>query len=303
MAWRPFENLPLKVLSLLVAVVLWMAVSGQSTVERNIRVPLEYQNVPDGLEIIGEPPGTVDVRLRGSSGNLARVVQGDIVAAIDLSAARRGTRIFNLRSDEVRVPFGVAVVQVAPPTISLEFEYSGQKVVPVSPVVEGEPEPGFIVGRITTSPATVQVLGPVGRLENLREATTEPVSVEGAKAQVQDRVTVGIEDSSVRLREPQTALVTVDIVPAPVAQPITGVTVSAVGLGAGLRARIVPETVAVTVRAPRERVAGLGAGDLAADVDVTGLGRGQHAVPVRVARRDGIAIEAVTPANVVVTIR
>ena len=42
MAIRLFANLPLKVLSLLVAVVLWLAVSGQSTVERNIRVPLEY---------------------------------------------------------------------------------------------------------------------------------------------------------------------------------------------------------------------------------------------------------------------
>ena len=146
MAIRPFANLPLKVLSLAVAVVLWLAVSGQSTVERNIRVPLEYQNVPPGMEIVGDPPGSADVRLRGSSGNLARVVQGDVVAALDLTNARPGTRIFNLRASEVRVPFGVSVVQVTPPTISLDFEYAGQKVVPVSPVIEGDPEPGFVVG-------------------------------------------------------------------------------------------------------------------------------------------------------------
>ena len=223
MALRPFANLPLKVLSLLVAVVLWLAVSGQSTVERNIRVPLEYQNEPPGMDIVGDPPDSVDVRLRGSSGNLARVVQGDVVAALDLTNARPGTRIFNLHPSEVRVPFGVQVVQVTPPTVSLDFEYSGQKVVPVSPVIEGDPEPGFVVGRITTSPATVQVLGPMGRLDALREATTEPVRVDGARKTVQDRVTVGVEDSAVRLREPLVAVVTVEIVPAPVEQTLEGV--------------------------------------------------------------------------------
>ena len=303
MAIRPFANLPLKVLSLLVAVVLWLAVSGQSTVERNILVPLEYKNEPPGMEIVGDRPGSVDVRLRGSSGNLARVVQGDVVAALDLKNARPGTRIFSLQAKDVRVPFGVSVVQVSPPTVSLDFEYSGQKVVPVAPVIEGDPEPGFVVARITTSPATVQVLGPVGRLEALREATTEPVRVDGARKTVQDRVTVGVEDPAVRLREAQVALVTVEIVPAPVEQTLQGVRIEPSNLGRGLTARIAPATVAVLVRGTRERIAGLDAGDLRAAVDLSDLGRGQHRVPVRVPNREGVAVERVDPATVTVTIR
>ena len=303
MAWQPFANLPLKVISLLVAAVLWLAVSGQSTVERNIRVPLEFENVPDTLEIVGDTPGSVDVRLRGSSGNLARVVQGDVVAAIDLSNARPGTRIFDLRASEVRVPFGVQVVQVTPPTISLEFEYSGQKVVPVSPVIEGEPETGFVVGRITTSPATVQVLGPIGRLQALSEATTEPVRVDGARANLTDRVTVGVEDTAVRLREPLVAVVTVEIVPAPVQRTLQGVQVRHENAGRGLMVRVSPATVSVVVRGTRERMAGVGAGDLQATVDLADLPRGQHSLPVRVPNREGVAVESIEPANVTVVIR
>jgi YbbR domain-containing protein len=303
MALRPFANLPLKVLSLLAAVVLWLAVSGQSQVERNIRVPLEFENVPPGMEIVGDPPGSVDVRLRGSSGNLARVVQGDVVAALDLINARPGTRIFNLHASEVRVPFGVQVVQVTPPMVSLDFEFSGQKVVPVSPVIEGDPEPGFVVGRITTSPATVQVLGPVGRLEALLEATTEPVRVDGARTSIVDRVTIGVEDTAVRLREPQVAVVNVEIVPAPVQQTLTGVKIAPTNLGRGLTARINPAAVSVIVRGTRERIAGLDAGDLRADVNLADLGPGQHSVIVRVPNREGVAVERVEPANVTVTIR
>jgi YbbR domain-containing protein len=303
MAFQPFANLPLKVVSVVVATVLWLAVAGQSTVERNIQVPLEYRNVPAGMEIVGDPPGAVDVRLRGSSGNLARVVQGDVVAALDLSNARRGTRIFNLRADEVRVPFGVQVVQVTPPSVSLDFETAGQKVVPVSPVIEGDPAPGFVVGRITTSPATVEVLGPNGRLAALREATTEPVNVDGARGRVQDTVTVGIEDSTVRLREPLRATVIVEIVPAPVQSTLDGVAITTANLARGLVARVTPAKVSVTVRGTRERVAGLGAGDLVADVDLAGLGAGRHVVAVQVPNREGVAVERVEPANVTVTIR
>ncbi len=69
----PFRNFGLKALSLALGVLLWMVVSGEETVERALRVPLELQQVPAGLELAGEVPATVDVRVRGASGALSRV--------------------------------------------------------------------------------------------------------------------------------------------------------------------------------------------------------------------------------------
>ena len=46
-----------------------MVVSGEETVERGLRVPLELQQFPAGLELQGEVPTTVDVRVRGASGD------------------------------------------------------------------------------------------------------------------------------------------------------------------------------------------------------------------------------------------
>lgn len=303
MAFRPFANLPLKLVSLLVAGVLWLAVSGQSTVERNVQVPIEYRNVPEGMEIVGDPPGTVDVRLRGSSGNLGRVVAGDVVAALDLTNARPGMRIFNLQPTDVRVPFGVEVVQVTPPTVSLDFEYSGQKVVPVSPVIEGDPAPGFVIGRITTSPATVEVLGPVGRLGTLREATTEPVRVDGARSSVQDRVTIGVEDRAVRLREPQNAVVTVEVLPEMIERKVAGVVIQSLDPPAGATVRLTPARVTVVIRGPRDRLEALDVEALRAEVDLTGRGRGRHEVDVRPILPDGLRVERVEPAQVTAVIR
>ncbi|MGE3707126.1 MAG: YbbR-like domain-containing protein, partial [Vicinamibacterales bacterium] len=144
----PFGHLGLKAASVGLAVALWMAVAGESTVERGLRVPLELQQFPEGLELQGEPPALVDVRVRGTSGVLARVGPGEIVAVLDLHGARPGRRLFQLTPEQVNVPFGVEVIQVAPASVVLEFERTMTRRLRIVPSVEGEPAPGYIVGEV-----------------------------------------------------------------------------------------------------------------------------------------------------------
>ena len=111
---HPFRHLALKLLALGLALLLWIVVTGEETVERGLRVPLQLQQFPAELELQGEAATTVDVRVRGSSGALGRVSPGDIVAVLDLRSARPGRRLFQLTPEQVRAPFGVEVFQVTP---------------------------------------------------------------------------------------------------------------------------------------------------------------------------------------------
>ena len=199
MRYHPFRQLGLKILALALASLLWLTVAGEHVVERSLRVPLEFRNIPEALEIVGNPPDTVDVRLRGSSAVLSRVQSGEIVAVLDLSTARSGSRLFHIRNDEVRAPFGVEVSQVVPATLALELEKSARRKVPVTPVIDGDPAPGFVVGKYSVDPATVEIVGPDSHVRQVAEATTEPVSVKDARSRVRDNVTIGVVDSSVRL--------------------------------------------------------------------------------------------------------
>src|SRR5437764_178747 len=83
--------------------------------------------------------------------------------------------------------------------------------VPVVPATQGEPAPGFVAGRVSAEPATVDIVGPDTRVRQIAEATTEPVSIAGARSRVRDVVTVGVVDSSVRLLQPQSATVIVEV--------------------------------------------------------------------------------------------
>jgi len=215
MAIPLFRNLSLKVVSVVLAALLWLIVSGERTVERALRIPLEFTNIPAQLELVGEPPTVVDVRVRGASGTLGRLSAGDMAAVLDVRTPRPGQRLYHLTGSEVRAPFGVDVVQVSPSTIALFFERSSAKTVAVQPVLEGQPAEGYVVDKVTADPARVEVVGPASALKELMYAVTEAVSVEGASTTVTESVTVGPADPTVRLRGPQTARVTVTIIPAP----------------------------------------------------------------------------------------
>jgi YbbR domain-containing protein len=213
MAYHPFRNLGLKFLSTLVAGLLWLIVAGERVVERVMRAPVEFQNLPAGLELVGNPPDTVEVRLRGSSGALSRMAGGDMAAVIDLATARPGRRLFHIAQNQVTVPYGIEIVQVGPSTLTMEFEMSAIRQVKVEPDIAGRPATGHEVTKVTSDPELVEVAGPESALKRLQAAITEPVSVTDQTRSVREVVTIGVPDSSLRLRTPQTAVVTVTISP------------------------------------------------------------------------------------------
>ena len=303
MTLNPFGNLGLKALSLAIAVILWYGVSRDSVVERSIRVPVEFQNTPEGLQIVGDAPGSVDVRVRGASSLLSRLEAGDIVAVLDMHTARPGQRMFHVLTDEVRAPVGMEITQVNPPTITVQFERTGTRTVRVAPSVEGRPAQGYVVEGISSDPDTVEVIGPESRLQMLDQAITEPVSVANATAPVTDRVTVGVEDGMLRLRSATTALVTVDVRPQPIERTLGGVRVQFRNVAIGRAARTRPDTVTVVLRGQREYLARLAPADVSVFVDLSSLGPGRYVLPVKPDPSEQFRVLRTEPATVQVTIR
>jgi YbbR domain-containing protein len=301
MAYHPFRHLGLKVLALALATLLWLTVAGQHVAERMMRVPLEFHNTPAGLEIVGEPPTSVDVRVRGASGLISRLDPGDVAASVDLASARPGSRLIPVEG--IRAPYGVEITQIVPATISLDLEKSATRSVPVVPAIDGDPAPGFIVGPIRSDPANVKVIGPETRIRQLTEATTEPVNVAGMQERVRDTVTVGVADSAVRLADPVTAKVVVDILPAPVERDLTGVPVRMRNLPSGLRAQVTPSLAAVSVRGQRHDLDGLRSDAIDAFVDLAGLGPGHYNLRVQIAPSQQFGVKSLNPSVVDVIIK
>jgi YbbR domain-containing protein len=297
-----FGNIWLKGLSLGLALMLWMIVSGEETVERGLRVPLELTQVPAALELLGDVPATVDVRVRGASGTLSRVGAGDVVAVLDLHTAQSGRRLFPLTPDQVRVPFGVEIVQVLPSAVTMTFEPSASREVPIVPAVDGRPAPGYVIGPLSAEPRAVEVIGPDSAVKRATEVVTEPVSVAGAKTHVKQSVILGLLDPSLRLKTARSAMVTVQILPAPLERTLRNQAVHLRNLGPGLQAEAVPAAVDLTLRGNRDALGRVAADDLAAFIDLAGLGPGQYSLTVHADSSRDAGVTRVSPESVQVRI-
>ena len=288
-----------KGVALLAAAGLWFMIGGQKVVERAIRVPLEYTNLPSGIEMTGEIPTVVDIRVRGSEAALSRMVPGEMVAVLDLAGARAGNRLFHLTGSDVRSPTGVEGVQVTPGNVAIGFEATVSKTVRVSPAVEGTPAFGYEIGAITSTPATVEVLGPAGALEALQAVITEPVSVAGASSTVRDTVTIGVADRNVRIQALQRVDVSIEMRLALAERIVSGVAVEV----RGGRATPDPVEVTVTVRGTAQALEGLSATALRAYVDVSTTRGGMRTLPVAVDVQDSVSVVRVEPDHVSVRVR
>jgi YbbR domain-containing protein len=194
----------------------------------------------------------------------------------------------------------VEVVQVTPSTVSMAFEKSARKFVPIIPEVDGEPAAGYEMGPARAEPATIEVIGPTTALAGLTSAITETVSVAGAAAPVIETVNVGVTDPAVRLASAERVRVTVQVAPAQQQWAVANVRVK-VHNGQG-RVTLTPTAVTLHLRGPRDAM-GADAAAFDASVDVAGLRPGQYALPVRVVLPPRIGMTRVEPTEVTVRIQ
>lgn len=299
---RPFQHMGLKLLALGLGVLLRLVVSGEAMVERWLTVPLELQQFPPNLELQTKPPSTVDVRVRGGSDTFSRLTTADIVAVLDLHGAAPGQRFFHLTPDRVRVPFGVEIVQITPATVAMVFENSATRLVSVVPAHDGQPAPGFVVGRVRSHPEQVEIVGPESSVKRAEPALTEPLSVSGSRKTVRGMVTVGMPDSTLRLKTTRSVEVEVEIVPAPFERIVRSLPVHWRQLPPNLTAQFVPATVDVTVRGDRDAVDRIGADEVSAYVDLSGVGAGEYARPVHAESTRNAGVTRIQPPTVQVRI-
>jgi len=183
--------------------------------ERSLRVPLVIAGVPQEMVLVGAAPEALDVHLRGPSDSVSRLEPREVSVVLDLTGLRSGLRRFHLSPDNVRAPAGIGVTQVTPSTLDLDFERLAKRLVTVAASTTGEPAPGFVRGKTTVVPPTVEISGPDSRVEQVLQAQAGPVSIMNARATFRVAARVRVPDASVRVTQPQTVQVVVEIMPAP----------------------------------------------------------------------------------------
>lgn len=220
------EDWSLKLLSLAIAMVLWLVVTGQNEpVTAHVNVQLNFIR-PQMLEISNDPPRTVDVMLTGSRNKLDDLTALDLVATVDISDQHAGERVLRLADKaQISLPQGVKVDGFQPSAIPLRLEPIIERQVSIEPKLEGKPDEGYEVYGIRPSKGSVTVRGPESRVNAIRKVFTESIWLSGHK-QTFTATNLGIDvpDTKVDLLDPVVS-VEVDIGERAVEKTFSGVAV------------------------------------------------------------------------------
>ena len=209
--WRRLflHNFVFKLVSLLLAVGLWLTVARSSIAEVEMHVPIEFRNLPDQLEIDSASFTEAQVRLRGPERVIHRLEPADVRAEVDLSDAKPGERTFDLTARHVHVPQDLEVVQIIPGQFHLSFDSRGTRSVDVHPRVTGNFASGMRVAQVTADPPSILVTGPRRRVEALEAASTDPVDASGTMTRDTFVTQAFVADPLIQVVHPTSIRVTV----------------------------------------------------------------------------------------------
>ncbi|MEE8350177.1 MAG: CdaR family protein [Acidobacteriota bacterium] len=201
------NNIELKVGSLLLAILLWLQISGQP-VQRTLLLPVEFVNIPSEMEIANDYEREVEVVLRSRS--TASFDERELAVVVDLRDVEPGVEgAFSLTSENIlNRPYDVDVLEFTPARLLLQLDNSVEMIIQVTPEIVGQPGDGFEVTRVEAPEVTIA--GPESRVEMVTEVRTEPLNIEGLAATVVQQVSIDIGDRGVRI-DPLSVIVVVNI--------------------------------------------------------------------------------------------
>jgi YbbR domain-containing protein len=208
------HNIGLKVISLLLAAGLWLAVASEPTSEVALDATIVFRNMPDNLEISSENVPSTQIRLRGPERTVRRLQSNDVHVEMNLAGMKPGERTFDLTADQVHVPDRVHIVQIIPSQVHLTFDLEAVREVPIHPRVVNVPS-GYEV-RLTADPPRIRISGPQKQVRAAGDAITDPVDVSGITARHSFSTHAYVSDPLIQVVNPQPVQVTVIMEKVPV---------------------------------------------------------------------------------------
>lgn len=292
------SNLGTKLISVAIAVVLWMIVLGSRNVEATKDVPLEIITPADVIPS-NEIPDRISFRLSGPKAFLRTVLdRKEDPIRVNLTGAKPGLITYRFFSDNIRVPIGIKVLSINPTAVLVKLEALKRRDVPVKVEIRGVVPEGYRIVRTEVRPPTVRLKGAETRIDGINEITTVPVDVSGLHQTLERDVALDLSRQGVQLDGPAPKVV-VEIEPISANYRIKNVDIRVLS---SYKVKLDDKSVSVLVRADPKDLKSLSHGKIYGVIDLTGKPKGKYVEPVKVTLPEGVGLVKVVPEKVNVTL-
>ena len=299
------ENLPLKLLALLLGLVVYAHVYTEQEQVSLLRVPLTVTGLPPTLVLNETPPEFVEVSARGKGKQVLKlkVQQPEII--VSLSEVNPGRLQRLLSPADVVLPVGseVSISHIVDPEMVIFFVdtlITRQMAVHVRLV--GELPQGYaLLGPVVSDPPYVMVRGARSRLDEMTRVATAPIDLSRIHGTTEEEVELGPDLSG--LDFPSSVAVTVPVMEL-VTRNLSAVPVKLSGLAPGFAAWLDPDTAWVSISGPELLLDSPALDTLNVVLNATGMGAGRHLLSPQVdlPHPENMRLLSVHPARFIVEI-
>ena len=202
-----FENLTLKILSILLAGLLWFFVSGKSKTELALIVPVEFTSIPTNMTIITKVPTSIHIRVKGTKTLLRPLTSKPPSLSINLAKAVTGKNVIRLAQETFNdLPLGVDVVNLDPDTLTIYLDRFVKVSLPIKITTKGQLPKGFQIRGIQITPLTAEFRASEEYLKKHDVAFSEPIDLTQLRESTKVDIALLIPPNELKLIDPDSKI-------------------------------------------------------------------------------------------------
>lgn len=187
----------LKGLSLVLAVMLWFAVSYKGESKLSVSVPVAPSNLEKDLMIKSMDTEDVLVVINGPVAALKNLRPKDVKVPLDVGELKSGRHIVNIQNSDIVVPKGIKVEAVKPDYVVLEIERTLEK--RLKTVVKLDNKWKNLYSVKSWYPQYVTVEGPKVSMEKIDAIETVPI--DGNFMAVEEELDVALDTKGMLIQK------------------------------------------------------------------------------------------------------
>lgn len=245
---RITHNWHIKLISGILALILWLYVENLKEIEYSLTVPVETRNIPSDYIVSNEAPLSVNVVLKGKESKLSPIDENVIIAYVDLKNDTGSGKRSIVRIDKNSFPRRISIKEINPMVIDISIEKILEKQVKIIPVIIEEPPDGYIYQDVIVNPEQVQIQGPESMINGIDSVYTEDVNIGSLKETTVKEVGVNLPGTKISLVNDETVSVKIVIKEIFVLKRIYGVPVVPINVGEDFNAIIEDATASVVLK-------------------------------------------------------
>ena len=164
--------------SLLFIAGFWFSITRGMETLATFDVPIEYQNRDPNMEIIHASVNSVRLNLSGSGTLLKSTRPDQVRVRLDLSNSTAGENTYWITSNNITLPPGIVLKEVAPQNVVVDLDVTVRKELPVQIDWVGRLPENLVLAEAVVEPPRVEIIGSKRVLETIQTIYTEKVALD-----------------------------------------------------------------------------------------------------------------------------